>query len=538
MMKNRQIALAIAIFLIIILLAGIYVVIRTKTQVNELFQMNRDLQEQGYYMAEFEFKMLGIVYDLDKGHYHTSLKLINQLHHQLKTKEGLIKVPEFNDKTEELQFYLSLQNPNTGAFMDEAYPLCTYTGPTGNVLLHLESLAENTGQPLQLKYPLKYLDEINTPEKMKAYLDDVSTVGWIGTKFPQTSFHFARDVLSLFFEDNTVIKHNLYNVSPETKQALLQWFYENQDPQTGLWGPKSKSGKLMKLDTMNTVSIMKVFVDDEGNNVNEAFPFRYKDELTRSMLNELAKPLPPDDELAEWHEWNLEASKSIKALTRYLWDGISAANKAKAKDFFEYYINIKFEKFYIPEEGSFSYYPHGEHATLDGTSDFFVFKEIGALSGKRQAQLWGTVEETITDLGIHQTTTMGKDDFDLIANQKSVNSLRLYKATPDYGDLTSGVYGIIYPRETLVLDVLDLTPRVKHWIKTTDQVMGNWVSREEIIQELNLINVEEIPVFENSLLLEEFNKTLKSKGIITVIGFDVLQVPRYKIVYEYERGLD
>jgi len=45
-------------------------------------------------------------------------------------------------------------------------------------------------------------------------------------------------------------------------------------------------------------------------------------------------------------------------------------------------------------------------------------------------------------------------------------------------------------------------------------------------------------VLENSLLLEEFNKTLKSKGIITVIGFDVLQVPRYKIVYKYERELD
>jgi hypothetical protein len=233
---------------------------RTKTQISDLFRLNKELQEEGYYMAEFEFKMLGIAYYLDKGHYYTAFARINQLHNQLKTKEGLIKMPEFQNRAEELEFYLNLQNPDTGAFMNEAYPYCTYTGPTGNVLLHLDALATELGKPLKLKYPLKYLDEINTPEKMKAYLDDVSTVGWIASKFPQTTFHNARDVLSLFYEDNTVEKHSLYNVSPEIKQVLLQWFYDNQDPETGFWGPRSKSGKLMKKDVSNTISIMKAFV--------------------------------------------------------------------------------------------------------------------------------------------------------------------------------------------------------------------------------------------------------------------------------------
>lgn len=513
-------------------------VIRTKNQVKELFQMNKDLQEQGYYMAEFKFKMLGIVYDLDKGHYYTSLKLINQLHHQLKTKEGLVKVPKFNNKNEELQFYLNLQNPKTGAFMDDSYPFCTYTGPTGNVLLLLNSLAEQTGQPLKLKYPLKYLDKINTQRTMKAYLDNVSTVGWIGAKFPQTSFHFARDILSLFYEDNTVAKYNLYNISPETKEALLQWFYENQDLETGLWGPKSKSGKLLKKDTSNTVSIMKVFVDDEGNNVYKSFPLRYKDELTRSILEELAKPVPPDDQLDEWHEWTLKTTKSINALVRYLWTDMSKSNKEKAKNFIEHYIRIRFEKFYIPKEGAFSYYPHGEHATIDGTNEFFIFKEIGALSGHKQARLWGTAVQTITDLEIHRTSSIKKADFNLITNHKSVNSLRLYKTNPNYGDLTSGVYGIIYPRETPVLDITDLTPRVKHWVNSTDQVMGNWVSKEDVIRELNSINIDEVPVYKHDIPIEEFNNTLMSNRKITVIGFDVLQVPRYKIVYEYKSGLD
>jgi hypothetical protein len=283
---------------------------------------------------------------------------------------------------------------------------------------------------------------------------------------------------------------------------------------------------------------MKVFVDDEGNNVNESLPLRYKDELAQSILIELAKPVPQDDELDEWHEWTLKTSKSIKALTRYLWNDISNSNKEKAKGFFEYYINIKFQKFFIPEEGSFSYYPHGEHATLDGTGDFFIFKDIGALSGKKQAQLWGTAEENITDLGIQRTSGMEKADFSLITNNESVNSLRLYKTNPNYGDLTSGVYRIIYPKETQVLDIIDLTPRVKHWVNSTDQVMGNWVSKEDVIRELNSIVIDEVPIYKNDIPMEDINNLLMSNGKITVLGFDILQVPRYKIVYEYKSGSD
>jgi len=216
-------------------------------------------------MAEFEFKMLGIAYYLDKGHYYKSLSLLNQLHKQLKSKENLIKMPKFASKKDELEFYLNLQNPKTGAFMDDSYPLSTYHGPTENVLLHIETLAKETGQPIRLKYPLRYLDEINTSEKLVAYLDDVSTIGWIASKLPQTSFHNARDILSLakdnisYNEDDAdlvIEKYNLYHFYPEWKRTMLEWFYKNQDPETGLWGPKSKNGKLLKKDLNNTASII------------------------------------------------------------------------------------------------------------------------------------------------------------------------------------------------------------------------------------------------------------------------------------------
>ncbi|WP_152966034.1 hypothetical protein [Pseudobacteroides cellulosolvens] len=142
---------------------------------------------------------------------------------------------------------------------------------------------------------------------MKAYLEDVSTVGWIASKLPQTTFHNTRDVLSLYFEDSVIEKHNLHNISPEIKEALLKWFYENQDPDTGLWGPKSKSGKLRKKDVSNTKSILETFVNYDGKDIYDSYKLRYKDKLADSMLeefDELINNLPEDDELDEWHEWN------------------------------------------------------------------------------------------------------------------------------------------------------------------------------------------------------------------------------------------
>ena len=209
--------------------------------------------------------------------------------------------------------------------MDDSYPLNTYLEPTANVLFHLDALATETDQPLKLKYPLKFLDEINTTEKLLTVLNDWSVVGWFALKFPQTSFHNVRDLLKLAIDYenydgnqvNMVIqKHHLYPFSSEWKHVMLQWFYDYQDPKTGLWGPKSKTGKLVKKDLSNTASIIKAFVDEEGDNIHGDFPLRYKDEIFETILQTLDKEPPKDDEIVGWHEWGLETPKGLRILTR------------------------------------------------------------------------------------------------------------------------------------------------------------------------------------------------------------------------------
>jgi hypothetical protein len=516
---------------IAVMLIAAVIIKNNFVSVSGLFKLNKQLQEQGYYMAEFEFKMVALAWYLDRGRYYTALSKLYRLGNQLKTREGLIKVPKFKDKNEEMEFYLNRQNPKTGAFMDDSYPFFTYTSPTGNILNHLDALAQETGQQIKLKYTLKFLDEINTIEKLNNYLNDISTVGWIGNKFPQTTFHFTRCLLSMFYEDPVVEKYGLYKVSPEWKISLLKWFYAHQDPQTGVWGPRSKSGKLIRIDTSNSAVIIKAFVDKEGNNKFKDFPLRYRNEIAKSFLAQSFDNLPGESDLDEWHEWSLNTPKSIRTLTRYLWDGLSKEMKAEVKKSIEYYVRIKFEKFYIKEEGSFSYYPGSEHATIEGSGVIGDFNNYGLLSEEKQTRLWGTPEVNCSDLGNFHVSEISETNIRMIADAANINSMRFYAAYPEAGNYTSKVLGVFYPKKTSVLDVMDFIPKMKTWINSTSQSMGNWTSREDIRQSLSEIKIKPVPVLEEELPLRELNKALKKHGKLIIIGYDILQIPRDKITY-------
>ncbi|MBD3276170.1 MAG: hypothetical protein GF372_12715, partial [Candidatus Marinimicrobia bacterium] len=86
-----------------------------KTKVKELFLLNRELQQEGYYMADFEFRMLGFSYLLDTGHYFEAFRSLSNYHDKLQRRDGLKKIPQFANTQDEIDFFLDLQNPHTGA---------------------------------------------------------------------------------------------------------------------------------------------------------------------------------------------------------------------------------------------------------------------------------------------------------------------------------------------------------------------------------------------------------------------------------------
>lgn len=511
--------------LIVFIIAGTFVYKSLKL-LPEMFQLNGELRAEGYYMGEFEFKMVGIVYYIDKGQYITAFSRLHQFHKQLKNREGLIKVPKFADKKEEFEFYLGLQNSRTGAFMDDSYPLCTYVGSTLNMVNHLELLAKEIGEPLHLKYPLRFLDQINTGEKLKTYLEDLSTAGWIASKLPKTPYILAFEIV--YFSD--LERVNLYNFSPEWKHALLQWFYENQDSKTGFWGPRLRSsGQLLDSgDLVATSHVVRLFVDDQGNNRHSEFPLRYKDAMFANTLQKLSEPMP--ENLAEQHDWSLATFRALRILTNFLWSDASDNNKDSARKIMESIIRNKFEKFYIPDQGAFSYYSGALEADLDGTGEVFgMLRNVGVLSSARQEWLWGKNDQTITDLVVYNLSELKEDDFELLKNSPGINSIRIYRIDPALGSYASNVVSIIYPKETPVLDIMDLLPKMSRWLNGTPQNMGNWISKEWLIQKLAAIQSPTVPVSEKGIPLKLANSVLRNNQELIVVGFDVLQVPKHKM---------
>jgi hypothetical protein len=520
--QRKNLIIAISVIAAVILLALGSFVHRSLALIPEMFQLNSKLRTEGYYMGEFEFKMMGIVYYLDRGEYITAFSRLNQLHNQLK----IIKVPQFAGKKEELEFYLGLQNSKTGAFMDGSYPLCTYVGSTLNMVNHLELLAKEIGQPLHPKYPLSFLDQINTGEKLKTYLDDLSTVGGIASKLPKTPYILAFEIV--YFPD--LERVNLYKFSPEWKQALLQWFYEKQDSETGFWGPRLRSsGQLLDSgDLVATSHIVRLFVDDQGNNRHSELPLRYKDAMFANTLQKLSVSMP--ENLAEQHDWSLTTFRALRILANFLWSDASLENKNIAGKIMENIVENRFEKFFIPNQGSFSYYSGALEADLDGTGEMLdLMHNVGALSRERQERLWDENNKSITNLGVYDVSELKESDFELLKNSPDINSIRLYWADPVHDSYMSNVVSVIYPKETLVLDIMELLPKVSRWVNGTPQNMGNWVSKEAIIQELAAIEIQPVQISKGAVSLELANSVLQNNRKLIAIGFDVLQVPRCKM---------
>ena len=533
-MKPKRIILT---GLIILLITQILVVFTisfgVKTKIKESFKLNKTLQQEGYYMGDFEFKLLGFAYYLDKGHYLKAYMMLSRYHKNLKNREGLVKIPEFKNHQDEITFYLNLQNPNTGAFIDESTPFCTYWSVTENIINHIEILADSSTTPLKLKYPLKFLDEINTPEKLTAFLEDVSYVSRLASKFPQTSFLFARNISGESTSEDVLERYHLYNFSPEWKHTWLKWMYDFQDSTTGLWGPKNrKTNKLTKLDLNNTASILKSFRDNEGNDLHKEFPLKYRDKLFKSAIGQLSEPFPGQDDPDEIHEWNLRQTRGINMLLRHLWKDASEENKKSVEKIILRNIDICFEMYYIKDEGAFSYYPKARHASCDGITNL-ILDDIGALSYKKQNKLWGDPAENAKDMGEISMNELKTSDLDPIMNFPGINSIRIYRNKPDYKHLTNSVWAVYYPKETQVLDIMELIPNIVQWTETSTLSMGNWISMAEIKKEFLKLNIEKPLIYRNKLSFTELNTELIRAGEFYIVGFDKLQVPRCKIKFRF-----
>ncbi len=528
MSTKKKIGYAIASVAVLAMIVIGLVVASTASKINGVFKANESLKSEGYYLSEFEFQMLGIAYHLDHGHYRLALSRLDAMHRKMTTREGLVKIPRFANADEKLDFYLNLQNPRTGAFYSvEGDPLVSYFGVTANMIKLIEELSVDAGRPFHLKYPLRFLDEIDTPAKLTRMMDDAGSVGWIGARFkaPYVSLIELRDLME---QDERL---HVYGFRDDVKLAFHQWFYDHQDPDTGLWGPLDRaSGKVLGGgDVGDSGKVIKMFVDNEGNDLLPQFPLRYVDRIFASSLEQLAEPIPT--RLDELHRWILTKDRGFRFLTRYLWKKAPAAERGQARALMLDFVRVRFEHYFVRADGAFSLYPEAAQADLDGTGEAVgMYDYVGALSPAKQARLWGGPSETIVDLGTRRVAEIGQADYAAIADRPDLNALRFYMAEPG-SDFLRHAVGVLYPRETHAPDLVDLLPRIAAWLDATPQTMGNWITKDSIAEDLAAVPVDAAPVLGPDWA-GTLDAMLTEAGRVVVIGYDALQVPRYRLVLQ------
>ena len=519
---------ALALFAALALALGGFVAWQA-SRVGAIFAANEKLKSEGYYLSAFEFELLSAMYFIDHGQYLRGLRRLDAIHDKYVNRQGLVKIPDFASPEERLEFYLDRQNPETGAFYPNGTdPLFAYVGVTANMINFIEVLSQNAGRPFALKYPLRFLDNISTPGDVTAMLDDVSRVGWIGARF-KPPFVSAIELNDLIGQDEHL---GIYGFTDEWKHAFYQWFYDNQNPDTGLWGARDRASGAMLGggDVGDSGKIIKMFVDMEGNDLRpDEFPLRHVDRIFATSMDQLADPMP--DRPDEQHRWILDRDRGFRFLTRYLWPRLTAGDRQRAWALMEKFVRVRFERYFVVPDGAFSLYPDAGHADLDGTGEAIgMLDYTGALAPEKQVRLWGAPAETVVDLGRQAVPFLAQRDLDFIANQKAVNSLRFYRADPG-SDFAGYAAAILYPGETPVLDLVDLGGRLTHWLETTPQSMGNWVNRDATLAKLSDAGIAAAPVIgENTL--DAVDRLLKENGELFVVGFDTLQVPRFRIVFK------
>jgi hypothetical protein len=189
---------------------------------------------------------------------------------------------------------------------------------------------------------------------------------------------------------------------------------------------------------------------------------------------------------------------------------------------------VVFEKFYVESDGAFSYYPNAEHASCDGMTNFML-DDIGALSYKKQKKYWGDPEKNTEYMGTISLFDNGDSIFYFFDTLTHINSYRIYTVKPNFTHLTDSVWAVIYPSPTKVLDITDVVPNIVAWTETSTLSMGNWKSMANIKNEYTSINIKKPLIFREEFPYYELKSRMKESPEIFIIGFDILQIPRFMV---------
>lgn len=492
------------------------------SSVPHLFKRNAELKADGYYMAEFELKMLAALKMLGDGDYLDAALTLRRIGQEMDGGDGLKKLPQDATPAARMTFLLDQQDPTTGAFMDPAYPAFTYISPTLNVIETLEDLSRETGRPLKLKYPLRFLDAIATPAALRSYLDGLLYMKRFWAEMFPGPGPYGAGVSELVFFD-LFERNGLYAFSPAWKETLRSWLDETQDPATGMWGMRVGTPEdwYQRHDPNSTFHILHHTQTADGDDTDPAHPLRHAGELAATLMTTVTAPIPDGED--DQHAWSLDQAQATQMLVRYLWKHIDAAEQQAVKSAIAVALRER-ARLFRPADGAFAAYLSSERAEVDGTSSALaLLKASGSIPGtSERARLWGEVvappaetEAVAATIDIALPTVAG------------VNAWRVYAGSQLPGDTLDDrqLVAIVYPGGG-VLDLMDLRQNLMRYLAGPAS-FGNWSSSDKLRAAPLALDrpARSVPVFTGGLGAESLAILAGAGPDLALVGYDLFQRP-------------
>lgn len=490
-----------------------------------LFRRNAELKAMGYYMAEFEFRMLGVVKKLSDGDYLDAYSTLHRLRRQMESGEGLARMPADPSAKARYEFLLSRQDPTTGAFMSPDYPTFTFVAPTLNVVEALDGLAKEIGEPLRLRYPLHFLDAIATPETLRTYLEAHLYTGRFWAEHIPGPGIYGPGISELAYVD-LFETTGTYHFTPAWHAAFRDWLDATQDPESGMWGARMGTPNAFETrrDANSTYHILHYLLTDDGADRDPTHPLRHADALARSLMRAVTMPMPAGED--EQHAWSLDQTQTTQMLTRRLWRHLDETQKAAVRSALQVALTERY-RLIDDASGAFSIYL-GSPADVDGTTTALgLIEATGSVPGTPdRARLWGEiVTPVIETIAISSPAAIELPDV------PGVNSFRLYAgAALPADDLDTGQpLAVLYPADKgRVRDIVDLRQSIGRFLADAGASFGNWSTADSIRSSALHPDpaASSIPVLRaDHRLGDAIGDVAKDAPDLLLVGYDVFQRP-------------
>ncbi len=373
-------------------------------------------KKEGYFVQRLnDKKILAQYYEIVLKDKKKAEALYEEIKQDLKNL--LLKSPKGTSR-DIANFLRNLQNKETGSFVEHPAIFWLEMERAKHILFLLK---ENNLKP---KYPLKFLNKVDTGERLKEY-------------FKSLLFDFSKnneDELNLVITRLPTIKsYGFHKFGEEWDDVYFECIEMWQDPKTGYWGPWIKKGnKINKKPELSiTFHIIRIYYDKKTHQpINKNRKPRYAKKIVETTWNLKNKNFPYG--WLEKRNWSTHHNYDVATILS-IFDKDSSKTKKLFIRFLSWCLNKNLQK----NGGFIGLKPNLKEPTIYSTHfAILLLRELGYFSTRNYDYLRSNEDFPINSYRIYQSKV--HDNFFDTTNLKYV--IYTKKTTPDPIDTRNRIF--------------------------------------------------------------------------------------------------